>query len=102
MRKIIAALVTGACLIALSGAFGAEKAPRAPEKTPVAPLATIVAIKGNVVTIADMRGRKKDLEVESVQGLKPGAQVSWCEDDCRVLRSNDKSVPIKRVVEPGQ
>jgi len=100
MRKTLAALVIGACLVCLHGAFAAEKARHPPDKSQAAPAAaTIVAIRGNVVTIADTRGRKKDFEVESVEGLKTGAEVGWCEDDCRVLQTAGRSIPIKRVVE---
>jgi len=100
MYKLIAVLAATACFVCL-GAEAAEKAPDVSQKATVIPAAaeaTIVAVKGNVVTIADAQGRKQELEVADVKGLTTGTRVGWCEEDCRSLRLPDRSIEVKRVV----
>ena len=83
--------------------FGASIDLRAGTPRPVGAVATmsqatIVAIKGNLVTIADARGNRKTLEVASAAGLLAGAKIDWCEDDCRLLRTGGTTVEVKRVL----
>ncbi|MGH8198509.1 MAG: hypothetical protein ACRETI_10090 [Steroidobacteraceae bacterium] len=85
LRAVLSFVLAGAASAAASGAEP--------------PSATIVAIEGHIVTIADAAGQKKHLEVVDAKGLAPGSRISWCEDDCRVLRTADRSIQVRRVLE---
>ena len=97
MRKRLTVLAVTAFLVCLGSSLearaDAEPSARLPSSVP---LATIVAIRGNIVTIADARGNRKTLEVVSAKGLAVGAKIDWCEEDCRLLRTGDTSVQVKR------
>ena len=102
-QRTVAAVV--GLLLAIPVAWSqAQPPPTAPAarapvaRAPVAVTATIVAINGNVVTIANARGEKRTLELASSKGLVAGAKVGWCEEDCRVLQTAVNSIPVMRVL----
>lgn len=65
--------------------------PEATEPTQIGTKAKIVAINGNSITIENKNGAKKILELTTTNSLKLGQNISWCEEDCRVLNMPNKS-----------
>jgi hypothetical protein len=99
MYKMETIITIAAVLVCLDGMAQVRPTNELSAKTPVvAVTATILNIKGNFVTIVNARGQKQTLEVTSSKGLVPGARVSWCEEDCRLLRSAENSIPVLRVL----
>jgi hypothetical protein len=87
LTNVVTVIIGLICTVAT---FGAE------------PAATIVAVEGNVVTIADAAGRTRRLEIVDTKGLMRGGKISWCEDDCRSLRTAERSFEVRRVLTTGQ
>jgi len=99
MSRTIAAAVCSGLLLVVSGALHAQSGPGVRAPLQRAPAATIIAIKGNLVTIADKTGSRRTVEIASVKDLRIGTPVSWCEEDCRVLTTADGSIPVTRVLQ---
>ena len=52
----------------------------------------------SVITVRDTAGRERIFEIASAAGINIGA-AAWCEDDnCRLLRIEDKIVNVQKVI----
>jgi hypothetical protein len=91
LKKLVSMVVVAGLLVTCGTAFAISNTEKMQGK--------VTAIKGNVVTVKDIKGKERQFELNSAAGIKIG-QNAWCEEDnCfQGLKIGDRKIKVKAVI----
>lgn len=89
-KKPVSVVVVAGLLVTGSTAFAVSNTDKMQGK--------VTAIKGNVITVKDIKGKERQFELNSAAGIKIG-QNAWCEEDCfQGIKIGDRKIRVERVI----